>query len=54
MDFEERDIQSGPQALRGLVEDHNRRATPTLVVGGRVWLGFDPSAYEGALRDISP
>lgn len=38
-----------PEALRELVEELQSSATPTLVVGGRVIVGFDPQAYEAAL-----
>ena len=48
--FEEKDIRSDPQNLRELVEELQSRATPTLVVGDKVLVGFDPAEYEMALR----
>jgi hypothetical protein len=32
------------------VEEHQSRSTPTLVVDGKVLVGFDPAQYESALR----
>ncbi len=50
--FEEKDIRADPEALRELVEHLQSRATPTLVVNGKVVVGFDPDEYDEALRRI--
>ena len=50
--FEEKDIRSDPESLRELVEELQSRATPTLVVGDKVLVGFDPAEYEMALRSL--
>lgn len=47
--FEEKDIRADPEALRELVEDVRSSVTPTLVVGDKVVMGFDPAEYEAAL-----
>jgi len=53
MEFEEKDIRTDDEARREQVEDLQSRATPTLVVGGRVLIGFDAGEYEGALETIN-
>jgi glutaredoxin len=47
--FELKDIREDPAALRELVEGLQSRATPTLVVGDKVIMGFDPEQYQAAL-----
>jgi len=47
--FEEKNIRSDAEFIRELVEDHQSRATPTLVAGARVVMGFDPAEYDAAL-----
>ena len=47
--FEEKNIRNDPETLRELVEELHSRATPTLVVGDRIVVGFDPVEYETAL-----
>ena len=37
-------------AVRELIEEHKSNATPTLVAGERVIIGFRPEEYEAALR----
>lgn len=48
-ELEIRDIRSNPEYVRELVEDLKSQATPTVVIGGRVIIGFDPQAYDRAL-----
>ena len=48
--FEEKNIRNDPETLRELVEELHSRATPTLVVGDWIVVGFDPVEYEAALR----
>jgi glutaredoxin len=52
IEFEERNIRLDSEFIRELVEDHQSRATPTLVSGARVVMGFDPAEYDAALRGI--
>jgi glutaredoxin len=47
--FELKDIREDPDALRELMEGLQSRATPTLVVGDKVIMGFDPEQYQAAL-----
>jgi len=44
-----RDVRSNPEYVRELVEDLKSQATPTVVIGKRVIIGFDPQAYDIAL-----
>jgi glutaredoxin len=48
-EIEIRDIRSNPEFVRELVEDLKSQATPTVVIGKRVIIGFDPQAYDIAL-----
>ncbi|MBI1750886.1 MAG: glutaredoxin family protein [Acidobacteria bacterium] len=52
VDFEERNIRTDSEFIRELVEDHQSRATPTLVAGSQVVTGFDPTDYEAAMRTV--
>jgi len=36
-------------AVRELVETYQSRATPTIVIGDKVLIGFDPEAIDEAL-----
>ena len=49
--FEEKNVRGDYQALFELVEELGSRQTPTLRVGSRVILGFDPAAYDEGLRE---
>lgn len=48
--FEEKNVRADQAAVRELVEEHKSNATPTLVAGGRVIIGFRAEDYESALR----
>ena len=52
-EIEVRDVRANLEFVRELVEDLNSRATPTAVIGKRVIIGFDPEAYDAALRDAT-
>lgn len=52
IEFEYKDVQADPQALRELM-DLNSRSTPTIVVGKEVMIGFDPEKLEALLADQS-
>ncbi len=49
VELEIRDIRSNSEYVRELVEDLKSQATPTVVIGKRVIIGFDPQAYDRAL-----
>ena len=49
IEFEEYDVTRDADALEELVEVHRSRMTPTLVVGGRVVLGFDRQQLDDLL-----
>ncbi len=50
--FEEKNIRSDAETLRDLVEHLGSPATPTVVIGDRVVIGFDPVEYDAALRSF--
>ncbi len=50
IDFEYKDVQADPEALRELM-DLNSRSTPTLVVGSSVLIGFDPEQLDVLLAE---
>ena len=50
IEFEYKDVQADPQALRELM-DLNSRSTPTLVVGSDVLIGFDPAQLDALLQE---
>jgi len=45
----ERNVREDPEALRALVDDHQSRSTPTLVVGDEVLIGFAETSYRRVL-----
>jgi glutaredoxin len=47
-----RDVRTNPEFVRELLEDLKSQATPTVVIGKRVIIGFDPQAYDIALGSI--
>ena len=49
MEFEEFDVTRDPEALEDLVEVHRSRITPTIVIDGRVIMGFDPEQLDQLL-----
>ncbi len=50
MVFEEKNIRDDYGTLRELVEECRSNATPTVVIGDRVVVGFDPAEYQAALQ----
>jgi hypothetical protein len=42
-------VSSDFGAVRELVETYQSRATPTIVIGDRVLIGFDPEQIDEAL-----
>lgn len=51
-ELEIRDIRSNPEYVRELVEDLKSQATPTVVIGKKVIIGFDPQSYDRALGTV--
>ena len=51
VEFEYRDVQADPEALRELVALQSR-STPTVVVDGEVMIGFDPERLEAMLSAV--
>ena len=49
VDFEEFDVTRDLEALEELVEVHRSRITPTIVIDGRVIVGFDREQLEQIL-----
>jgi glutaredoxin len=47
--YEEKDIRGDPEFLRELVDDLKSRTTPTLVVGEKVVMEFDPDKFLDAI-----
>ncbi len=47
--FEERCVTYDDAALRELAEKYNSRATPTVVIGEEVIIGFDPERLDQLL-----
>jgi len=39
-------VRTDPNAVRDLVETYQSRSTPTIVVGEKVMIGFDPDKLE--------
>lgn len=48
--WEERDPDRDPEALRDLIMYSAASLVPTVVVGNRVMVGFDPEAFKRLLR----
>ena len=46
-----RDVSSDPGAVRELVGSYKSRATPTIVVGEEIMIGFDPERLEKMLAE---
>jgi len=51
--FVEKDVINEPKNLEELVQKAGRRATPTLVIGDEVIVGFDKPEIEKALKKIA-
>ncbi|HUI84802.1 MAG TPA: glutaredoxin family protein [Candidatus Binatia bacterium] len=47
--FQERNVTRDDEAVRELQEKYNSRATPTLVIGDHVLIGFDPERIDQLL-----
>ncbi len=47
--FEEKNIRENEQAMKELTEEYNSRSTPTILVDGKVVIGFDKEELERIL-----
>jgi glutaredoxin len=50
--FEERSVDN-PEYRRQLVEDYKRMATPTLVLGDEIIVGFDQAKIDALLTQLA-
>ena len=48
--FEEHDVSVDKLAVFTMVRKYRSQSTPTLVIGERVLIGFEPEKIEAALR----
>jgi len=44
-----KDVSSDQQAIFELVRTYNSRSTPTIVVGDKIMIGFDPAKLDEML-----
>ena len=44
-------MSSDPAAVRELVETYKSRATPTIVIGDEIMIGFDPERLEKLINE---
>ena len=49
--FEERDISIDPAAVQELTTEYSSHATPTLVIGEEVMIGFNPQRLDEILGE---
>lgn len=50
VDFVEKNVRADRDAVMELTQKYRSNATPTLVAGDRVIIGFQPEDYEAAIR----
>ena len=48
--FVAKNVQEDEQAVRELLHDYNSHSTPTIVVDGKVMIGFDKVRLEAMLK----
>lgn len=46
-----KDVSSDQRAVLELVRTYNSRSTPTIVVGNKVMIGFDPEKLDQMLAE---
>jgi glutaredoxin len=46
-----KDVSSDQQAVFELVRTYNSRSTPTIVVGEKIMVGFDPERLDAMLAE---
>ena len=44
-----KDVSSDQQAIFELVRTYNSRSTPTIIVGDKIMIGFDPAKLDEML-----
>jgi len=49
VEFEERNIDSGPAVARELTQKYRSQSTPTVVIGDQILIGYDPERLEQLL-----
>jgi len=49
VEFEERNIDSGPSVARELTQKYRSQSTPTVVIGDQILIGYDPERLEQLL-----
>jgi len=49
--FVAKDVRVDGEAMRELVEDLDSRSTPTIVVGGKVMVGFEKAKLDAMLAE---
>jgi len=50
--FIEKDVTSDPKSLEELTQKTGRKATPTLIIGDEIIVGFSKPEIESALKKI--
>ncbi len=53
LEFEEHDVSSDKAAVFTMVRTYRSQSTPTLVIGDRVLIGFEPEKIEAALESAA-
>lgn len=51
LEFEEHDVSTDKIAVFTLVRKYRSQSTPTLVIGDKVLIGFEPEKIEAALAE---
>jgi glutaredoxin len=51
VDFEERDISRDESAVEELTQKYGSTSTPTIVVGDKVLVGFNPKRLDQLLEE---
>jgi glutaredoxin-like YruB-family protein len=51
LEFEEHDVSTDKVAVFTLVRKYRSQSTPTLVIGEKVLIGFEPEKIEAALHE---
>lgn len=46
-----KDVSSDQQAVFELVRTYNSRSTPTIIVGDKIMIGFDPEKLDQMLAE---
>ncbi len=52
--FEEHDVSTDKVAVFQLARTYKSQSTPTLVIGDKVLIGFEPEKIEAVLNELAP